>query len=240
MALVLLSIGSAAQAQNLTLPPSKPLPSREKVRVTLPARIAVWAPLFVGRVQGEFDKENIDIEYVQARATDALVLLATGKVDVMFGGLAAGIFNAIDQGSDIRIVAPSSINPPESRQGVWVNKSFLAGRPYTPAMLKGQTILTQVGFGSPIIAYIARELNKSGLTLKDITLKQMDGADIPVALENGAVNFAMLTDPFWLSLDRNKTQWVFMNEGDYSTGVILYGPTLLRQKRAVGEAFMRV
>lgn len=236
-----LLLGAAvAHAQGLALPAYKPLPQKEKVKITWGAKIAVWAPVYLGKVTGDFEKENLEVEYIPARSSDGLVLLSTGKVDMMVGGLSASIFNSVAEGANIKIIAPSSLNPPESRQGVYVTKAFLAGRPYTPTMLKGQTIPTQVGLGSPITAYLARELAKVGGTLRDIQLRQMSGPDIVVALENGATNFAFLTDPFWLNLDKNKAQWLFMNEGDYSTGVYLVGPPLLGEKRAVAEAFVRV
>ncbi len=234
-------LGAAvAHAQGLPLPAYKPLPQKEKIKITWAAKIAVWAPVYLGKVTGDFEKENLEVEYVPARSTDGMVLLSTGKVELFVGGLSASIFNSVAEGGNIKIIAPSSLNPPESRQGVYVTKAFLAGRPYTPSMLKGQTIPTQVGLGSPITAYLARELAKAGGTLRDVQLRQMNGPDMVVALENGATNFAFLTDPFWLNLNKDKAEWLFLNEGEYSTGVYLAGPPLLGEKRAVGEAFVRV
>jgi NitT/TauT family transport system substrate-binding protein len=238
--LLLVSFAGMLWAQALPLPGYKPLPAREKIRIASASKNAVWAPWYLGKATGDFEKENIEVEYSQVPSSDMLVLLATGRMDVGTGAFSAGLFNAIAQGATVRVVAPSSLNPPESRQGVYVNTAFLQGKPYNPAMLKGQTILSIVGHGSPITVYIARELAKAGLTFTDVTLRQMGGADIPVALANGAANFGFITDPFWLSVDPNKVRLLFLNEGDYSTGVYTFGQSLLNDKRAVGEAFIRV
>lgn len=237
-ATVALALTSAAVAQKLELKP-EPLPEPTVVKVAISSKLTAFAPLLVGNALGEFEKENIKIEYVIAKTTDGLALLATDRVDVMSHQPSAAFYNAVAGGSDIRIVTPGTFQNPDSKQGLWVNKAFLNGQPYSTEKLKGQTIGSAVGLGSATTVYIQDELAKANLSLKDVTLKQMGSADILIALENGSINFGILNDPVWLSADTEKVAFVTTASPDLMISSWLYGPNLLRNKPEVGHAFMR-
>jgi NitT/TauT family transport system substrate-binding protein len=234
----LLFVQTNGLAQSNT-PAPKPLAKREAVKVVMTAAYEGAAPLYVAMAFAEFTKENLEVEIVRAQGSEALVLLTGNTAQVNVGAPSAALFNAIAKGSDIRIVAPGLFPPPGNTGGVWVSKAFLKGRKYSPEMLKGETLLTNIGYGSPIVHYIALELEKAKLGLKDVQFKQGPAADAVIALENGAVNFATLTDPFTRQVNPQKAEFVFGQVPGVSLGAVLFSSRLWKERRDLGEAFLR-
>jgi NitT/TauT family transport system substrate-binding protein len=226
---MLFASGVSAQAP-------KPLPGKEKVIVGIPAKLKQNAALHLAKALGEFDKENLDVEYSISKPSDSFVLLGAGKYDVVVSQPSAAFFNAVAAGTDIKYVAPIASLAPKN--GFWVSKAFLNGRAYHPSLLKGQTLASVQGQGTVTAYVVQKELLKAGLTLKDVTWKAMRPADALVALENGAVNFALLLDPVWGKADPAKIEYAFDYSNDVNGGYF-FGPNLLSKKRAVGEAFVR-
>lgn len=240
-ALVAASLSTPSFAQSVANTPApKPLAKQETVKISYSAKLEAFAPLFLGMAMGEYAKENLKIEATQVgKASDSLVLLSTGQTDAWIGSPLAGLFNAIAGGSEMKIVAPGMFQQPGNQQGVWVRKDFLKGKPFDPAMLKGETFATMVGLGSSVSLPIAQQLEKAGLTLNDVKFKQMGASDIVTALESGAVNAGFVSDPLWLKIDRSKVEFAFGQPPTYSTGGVFFGPNLLTKRRDVGEAFVR-
>lgn len=236
-ALVGLAFGASAQDASQYAP--KPLPQRETVRVALTSKVEPYVQILVADKLGEFDKENIDIEYTMAKSSDGIVLLSTERVDVLGGQVSAAVMNAIAAGADIRVVAPLFVQTEGSKQGIWINKEFLAGRPFTFDLFKGQKIGSAVGLGSMTTYFLQKEFDKVGITLRDISFQQMPSADILVALENGAIPFGFLIDSVWQKADESKVMSVFRQSDTISGGSWSFGPRLLNQRRDVGEAVMR-
>lgn len=239
IALALLALGvAAAQAQPNT-PAPKPLPKREIVRVAQGPGLEAFAPLYIANGMGEFAKENIEVQFVNLAGSNAILLLQRGEVDAINNAPSAGMMNAIAQGAEIRMVAPGMFNNDGTQQGVWVSSAFLAGRPYTPTLLKGQTIASSIGSGSSTVYYIALELEKAGLTMRDVSFKILPAPDIVTALEAGAVGFGIVNAPMTNQISRDKARFAFGITAGYSLGGLFFGPTLVKERREVGEAFIR-
>jgi NitT/TauT family transport system substrate-binding protein len=220
-------------------PAPKPLAKREVVRISSANAVEAFAPLYVARDMGEFAKENLDVEFIPVSATEQLMVVTRGQGDAFNGAPSAAVFNAIAQGSELKMVAPGQFVPPNTKQGIWAAKSFLAGKPYTPAMLKGQTIASSVGQGSSTWYYISMELEKAGLTMRDVSFRLLPAADIVLAVENGAVNFGTINAPHNRLVNPQKAEFVFGIQPGYSIGGLFFGARLLKERRDVGEAFIR-
>ena len=229
-----LATGAFAQADA-----PQPLATKATVKVGYSSKLTAFAPLFLAKHFKEFEKENLDVELVVGTPNNSLVLLSTGRLDVGLTQPSAAFFNAVASGADVKITAPGTFFPDNNKQGLWVSKAFLAGKPYSPALLKGQTIGSVVGYGSTISVYINKDLQKAGLTIKDVEFKQMGAADILAALENGAIPAGILNDPIWLNANPDKVQFAVGQPVTDTGGGWVYGPNLLKDKRDVGMAFMR-
>ncbi len=238
---VMLFVACLASATMVRAQEPKPLPARETIKVAVPGQLKQNAAVILGKELGEFEKENISIEYSIQRPSDGLVLLSTGRVDVLASQGSAAFFNAVAGGSEIKMAYPTGYWAPEGKTGFWASKAFLNGRKYSPELLKGQTIASTAGPGTLISQYVEAELNKVGLDQRAVAWKTMGIADILIALENGAVNFGVLIDPFTEKVDPSKVEFCFAG-GQPETGVIgayFFGPKLLKERRDIGEAFVR-
>jgi NitT/TauT family transport system substrate-binding protein len=231
-----LAVATLARGQD-----AKPLPSRETLKVGVPAHLKQNAAIILAKELGEFEKENISIEYTIQRPSDGLVLLSTNRIDVLSSQGSAAFFNAVAGGSEIKMAYPSGYWAPEGKTGFWVSKTFLNGRKYSPELLKGQTIASTAGSGTLISQYVEFELNKVGLDQRAVSWKTMGIGDILIALENGAINFGVLIDPFTEKADPSRVEFAFAG-GQPESGVIgayFFGPKLLKERRDIGEAFVR-
>src|SRR5271170_628292 len=71
------------------------------------------APVQIALDKGYFRQLGIDPDMQEFRGSaDAVSALATGRLDVDFGGVTAGFFNSVARGLDARVVAPMNIQPP--------------------------------------------------------------------------------------------------------------------------------
>ncbi len=226
----------AAHAQPSDAP--RPLAQHQDLKFGIGGRVEINAAVLLAKEFGEFDKENLGVEISVQKPSDGLVLLSTGRIDVLASQPGAAFFNAVAGGVDVKMVAPVGFSSSASHQGFWVSRAWLAGRPYTPALLKGQTIGSAVGVGTTISYWAEVELEKAGLDLRAVSWRAMGIGDILVALENGAVNVGFLFDGVWQKADQSKVVFAFGGTPDISGGYF-YGPSLLHDNRLVGEAVMR-
>ena len=233
---VALMFVASAHAQPSDAP--RPLAEHQHLKIGIGGRVEINAAVLLAQEFGEFDKENISVEMSVQKPSDGLVLLSTRRIDVLASQPGAAFFNAVAGGVDAKMVAPVGFSSPESRQGFWVSRAWLAGRPYTPALLKGQTIGSAVGVGTTISYWAEVELEKAQLDLRAASWRAMGIGDILVALENGAVNVGFLFDGVWQKADQSKVVFAFGGTPDISGGYF-YGPSLLHDNRAAGEAVMR-
>ncbi len=231
-----LALAAPALAQPSDSP--RPLPQRVELKVAVGGFTEINAAVLLAKAMGEFDKENIAVEISMQKPSDGLVLLATGRIDMLASQPGAAFFNAVAGGVDARMVAPCGFSAPDSRTGFWVSKDWLAGRPYSPALLKGQAIGSAVGVGTTVSYWLEVEMEKAGLDQRAVTWRTIGVGDILLALENGAVNVGFLFDGIWQKADPAKVQFAFGGTSDIS-GAYFFGPSLLRTNRPAGEAVMR-
>ncbi|WP_128642636.1 ABC transporter substrate-binding protein [Rhodococcus opacus] len=214
------------------------------VTVGLAAQLPPYAPLLVGDAFGEFQREGIKVDYQLAPSSDNLVLLATGGIDVLLGGISAAVFNA-SANTDVRVVAPFSPGPGTSvpyKGGLWVSNKLTGGASFNPGMLNGVTIGTQIGDGAVVSAVINQQLQNAGLDITDVKFQQMAAADVFVALESGAIDAGWLSDPVWIDAEADPdfpATFAFGFPPDAVQGAVMYGPNLRNTDPASGEAFLR-
>ncbi|MCW2829729.1 MAG: hypothetical protein JWP31_421 [Aeromicrobium sp.] len=216
-------------------PAAKPLAKKETITIAVPSdKISTVVPLMVGDQLGEFKKENIAIKVEIMPSTDAVQLVADGKVDAMQGSSSVAIFNAVTQDFDIRQIIGDGWLNPESKMGVWMRSDM------DPKDLKGKKIGSAVGIGSSVNSDLRALLEKDGVKLSDLTWETIDVADGVTALENGAVDAAVLLDPFWLQIKDNP-DFKFVAPAipvGSNVGGLHAGPSLLKRTE-VADAFVR-
>lgn len=203
--------------------------------------VMIDAPLYVGVERGYFKAENLDLQLQPlAGGTDVITQTATGNFDVGLGGLGVATFNALQKKIGISVVAPlHSETPPVTTPLVVSKKAFESGQITRVADLKGKKVSINAA-GSATEYWLARALATGGLKLSDVQVEFIAFADVPAALENGAIAAAMLGEPL-VTQAKEKGQVTILSE-DFISGffptIVLYNTKFATEKRAAAQGFM--
>ncbi|WP_344076630.1 ABC transporter substrate-binding protein [Luedemannella helvata] len=226
------------QTGELTVDDTGKLSETAKVTVTIPNKSTSIIPWLMEDAFGEFKKRNIDLEVKVLKSSDAMVLLAKGEIDGIHTGLSAGLLNAITGGAEIRAVMPSGYEPDDGQSGWYVSTKALNGRTFEPSMMKGQSFASGQGASGTVVLGLAGLLATAGMTLADVNVKTLASPDIATALENGAIFGGSVVPPFNAALEEKKAavRVAPNSPADHPSGVILFGPSLLTDRPAVGKA----
>jgi ABC-type nitrate/sulfonate/bicarbonate transport system substrate-binding protein len=137
---------------------------------------------------------GIAVETVRmAGGPEILSQVATGQLQVGGAGMGAASFNAVASSLPVEFVAPLHSGYVEDyftvRKASWEKEIKRIGD------LKGKSIALNVR-GAAVEWMLDQALKRDGLTLRDVQLKMMPFPDMVPALESGAVEAAILTEPF--------------------------------------------
>jgi NitT/TauT family transport system substrate-binding protein len=187
-----LAAGSAGFAQVAPLDP----PQDVKVAYV---PIMKFAAAYVAESRGIFDKYGLNVEFERVRSgTEAIAFLDLGSVDV--GGIAivSSLWSAWDRGLDIRIIAPGALDPMENGPTVLIVRSdlFDSGAITEIADLRGKRVAVAGGPGSGGEYFVAKALERAGMTIRDVEMMNVGNADMPASIQGGAVDAVLTSSPF--------------------------------------------
>lgn len=210
-----------------------PLPELTNLKVSSAGAFEFMTAVYLADSLGEFEKENISIEYVNLVAQDAIPALALDQVDVSGIGITAPFFNAVAEGAEVRVVLPGPSAP--LGDGLWVRKDYLAA-----ANFESMVIGTGQGKAWPGIVPVTKYLEATGILLDKVEFQQLPIGELATALESGAVDAAWLNSPANLIFEKSGTA---QKVTGYSTSEVgsgfAFGPRLLSKEPQVGQAFVR-
>jgi cyclohexanone monooxygenase len=184
----------STQASSADLLAPDPLPDEVVVKVGLVARVEPFAGVLAGEILGEYAKENIKIEYVELPASDILLQVNQGAIDISPNSFSAGFLNAILQGFEIKFVAPAQYSAGESLSGLFVLPEFAEN----PEQLRGQRVGINSGAASSNVITLGQYLESIGLTVNDVVIDSMTPDVMTPALEQGEIAMAYMTSPRYL------------------------------------------
>ncbi|MCU1373895.1 MAG: nitrate transporter substrate-binding protein [Actinomycetia bacterium] len=220
---------------------AKPLETQVKVRFGLLPNVN-GAPLYLAQAKGYFEEENLAVEIVNAGTlVDAQPLLATGRLDAVYGGAAAAFFNSLANGGDVKYVAGAGQSPKGGPASAIVALADAGIK--DAADLKGKKIGTPGGNAGISAFYVSKLLAQADLTIADVTLVNLGLPDGLAALTNGAVDAAISSGPLLTQALDAGTQ-VIVGDMDKvlesgNGGGFIFGPTLLKSDRRAGVAVLR-
>lgn len=128
------------------------------------------AALFIARDRGYFTAEKLDIEYTPIDSLSRMIApLGQGTLDIGSGTAVAGLYNAVERGIGLRIVADRSRMEKGYRfQSLVVRKALIeSGRFKSLADLKGLRFALLSNAGSPASA-LNEAAKKGGISYNDI------------------------------------------------------------------------
>ena len=187
--------------------------------------------IFIANERGYFKQEGIDLDIQRFQTlVDMVAPLTGGQLQIAAGGLAASLYNAVDRGVALRIVADKGQAPsPEwDFAALMIRKDLIdSGRVKDFKDLKGLTLVTSGRGNSPEVA-LATALKKGGLTLQDVNFSQMGFPDMVAAFQNKGIDGGIVIEPFVSRIvsDGTGVRWkgnVDIFGGNEQIAAIVYG-----------------
>lgn len=202
------------------------------------------APVYVALEEGFFAEERLDvrINMISGHAGTSLLSLDHGEIDVLLGGVFLGFFNAIDEGSKVRMVADVGHFDPEAcSPWALVAQRDLArsGRLRSPASLRGLRIDVNPNISEGY--FVEAYLRRGGLSLEDIEIAEVPLAARQEAMNRASIDMTAISEP-WLSRILADGHEVLVNANevvpDLSFAAVLFGSSLLSERREAGRRFI--
>jgi NitT/TauT family transport system substrate-binding protein len=181
--------GAAPTATAAAPPPLQPMKMGD-------ARLFTGVPIYVAVEKGYFREQGIDMQFEPMTGGDSAAYLSTGQIDIALDAIAVGLFNAIERGADMRIIAPAGILTLEdSPLPLVVRKELVdSGEVRGPADLRGRRIAILARGATPEYL-LTKVFDPLGMTINDIEPVSMPFPDMPAALTNGSIDAAVPAEP---------------------------------------------
>ncbi|NJL04286.1 MAG: ABC transporter substrate-binding protein [Chloroflexaceae bacterium] len=156
--------------------------------------VIIFAPMYVAVERGYFAEENITVELTPFQSTnDAVVQLGAGNFEVAIAGGNAGVFNALQRGLALTVVAPMHRESPPLATPLIIS-SKRTGEIQSVADLRGKTLGVN-GNGTAIEYWLAQALAQGGVGIDEVTIQAVPFPAMGAALENGTLDGAVLSEP---------------------------------------------
>lgn len=167
-----------------------------KVRIGVVGSISD-ASIYIAEAKGYFKDEGIDAEIIRfPNSAQMIAPIGAGQLDVAAGATSAGLYNSIARGIDIKVVADKGSMPPGYGYApLLVRKDLVDSGAFKSLKdLKGLRVGSQSPGGSAL-SLLNEALKKGGLSLKDVKISYMGHSQLAAALQNKALDAAMVTEP---------------------------------------------
>lgn len=198
---LLAGVGLAALGSSLALPGF----AQDKPKFEfLYSPYADYAPFFVAEELGYFDEYGLDVTLAPKGGTaETIQMLASGNVLSGAATWGAGLFNSINAGATVTIVATLAKMPdtvPSPSPFMVSQKAWDEGI-RTVADLKGKRvgIPGPGGFG---MYSVAKALEKGGLTVNDVEAVYLPPPATAAAFANGGLEAGWSIEPFAIQLEK--------------------------------------
>lgn len=221
-----------------------------ETNVTIAAGTSLAYPmLYMAQQEGYFADNhlNVTIKTVSDPATQ-LQLVNSGQVDAAYTGFSGAFFNGVSEGLSMRGVASEGQYPEGVNQAAnfFVRTDLItSGTVKAAADLKGLTVGLQGGSAGLSNAggyFLALLLKSGGLTLSDVTIKNVAITDTDAAFKSKAIDFSFMPSPFSALVEQDDSARVFgpANLLAHQTqGGLVFGSKLDQSDPQVGRAFLR-
>jgi NitT/TauT family transport system substrate-binding protein len=203
------------------------------------------AGIFLAYEKGYFKKEGIeaDLTYFKGSGAPMTALLGNGSLDVGAGNISAGLWNAINSGFGIKLVADKGRVSKECDYiGLLVRKDHVNSKRYkTFGDLKGfKMAVTAFGVSQQIAA--DKFLKTAGLGLDDVVFEKMDYAAMNAALESKNLDATIQLEPYLTEAESKgiavKVAGVNEVYPEQQSAAILYSSQFIKGRPDLAEKFM--
>ncbi len=197
---------------------------------------------FIAEKKGYFRDAGIQPQLVPFQSAAMMIApLGAGQLDAGGGTVAAGLYNAVSRGINVKVVADrASVKPGYEYSTLLVRKDLVdSGRYKSLKDLKGMTIST-AGQGAGSESALNEALKKGGLMWSDAHVVYMGFPETLVAFKNKAIDAGIVNEP---TLSRLLSEGIAVRASQgliypgQQTAVLLYSQAF-SARRDVPEKFM--
>jgi NitT/TauT family transport system substrate-binding protein len=200
---------------------------------------------YIADAKGYFKQEGIDAEIISfPNSAQMIAPLGAGQIDVAAGATAAGLYNSIARGIDIKIVADKGSMPAgKGYMPLLVRKDLVDSGKYKSFKdMKGMKFGSQSP-GGAALSTLNEALKKGDVSYKDVSVVYMGHSQLAMALQNKALDAAFDTEPNATRVIQSGSA-VRVAEGDavypgQQLAVVLYGGAFIKKDPAVARKVMR-
>lgn len=201
--------------------------------------------IFLAYEKGYFKKNGLDVDIVYFKGSGAPMtfLLGNGNLDVGAGNISAGLWNAVNSGLNLKLVADKGhVGKNSDYIGLLVRKDHIDSKRYKDfGGLKGfKMAVTAYGVSQQVAA--DRFLNAAGLKLSDATFIKMDYAEMNAALKNKDIDATVQLEPYLTEAELNgiavKAGGVYEVYPNQQSAAIIYSSQFIERHNDLAEKFM--
>jgi NitT/TauT family transport system substrate-binding protein len=203
------------------------------------------AALFIAQDKGYYKAEGIDASFVEFDSGAKMTApLGAGQLDVGGGAASAGLYNAVERGIRIKIVADKAHNIPNAGfQAFMVRKDLVdSGKVKSLADLKGEKIAITAA-GSSDASVLNEAMKSVGLSYNDVEKVYLGFPQHGPAFQNGAIAAAISTEPTVSNLIKLGAAVRFVGNDSFypnaQTATILYSGDFAEKRPDVARRFMK-
>lgn len=201
------------------------------------------APFYIGIEKGYFDQQKVKVSLRRfGSGADFVAPLSSNQIQVGGGGFSAGFINAYARDWPLRIVLTRIRDVPGNSSQTVIVRNALRGEVKTMADLKGRKIANNAN-GSLMHFTLGKMLEAAGVSVKDVTLVSMPWPNMGQALGTGAVDAAMIAEPFVAILADKGIAFPLNRAADLikqpylEASLVLYNKDFIEKSRPQAEAF---
>jgi NitT/TauT family transport system substrate-binding protein len=204
---------------------------------------ATDAAFFIADKKGYFRAEGIEVAMTPfASAAGMIAPLGRGQLDVGGGTVAAGLYNAVANGINLRIVADKgSVTDKLEYSTLLIRKDLVDGGRYkTLRDLKGMTVAA-ASPGSGSESSLNEALKKGGLKFTDVNVVYMGFPDMLVTFRNKGIDAGVTNEPTVTRALREGAAVRASPDVIYpgqQTAVVLFSEDFARQRRPIAQKFL--
>jgi NitT/TauT family transport system substrate-binding protein len=205
--------------------------------------IVADGPFYLAIENGYFKAEGVEVQLERFNsAAQATAPLSTNQVQVVGGGMSAGLFNAFARGWPVRIAMPRTRDVPGYSSDTLILRNDLRGSVRGLQDLKGKKIA--INAPSAALHYmVGKMLESVNVKLSEVEIVVMPWPNMGPALETKAIDAGAVVEPFAAIYNQKNIAFPFRRSADvltkpyFEVSVILYNSDWSGRNAAQAKAF---
>ena len=200
------------------------------------------APFYIAIEKGYFAAEGVEVKLERFQsAAQATAPLSQNQVQVVGGGVSAGLYNAFARDWPVRIVMARTRDAPGFSSDTLVLRNDLKDKIKSARDLKGRVIA--INAPASVLHYMLGKLMESeGLSIDDVQTVSMAWPSMGPGMESRAIDGGTVVEPFAELFSQKNISFPFRRAADFmkpplEVSVMLYSKEWMEKSPDQAKAF---